>query len=367
MLQIKGKFRLIYSAVIIFLAGGYIHAQEHPQQKKSLSAFPIFMYDSDIGFGYGGKVKLVDYLARQESLDLILFNSSKGERWYVLTFSIPDFEIRQGEKYGLSLDIKAEYDKYLKYYFYGYGADSLKENESTFTYEKKELQLTLGRGFTDHVVVEASYFFRSVRYFNVSENQTFTEILQNVGDRFSPYVSLLLRYDTSDSRIHPRHGFSLWWQNDLAGTWLGNQEANFNRMTLDFRKYFLLFGQHDVVAVRGLIQKISGSAIPQFEMPVLGGGSTLTALRGYRMNRFIDKGKWLLNVEYRFPIWKKLGGNIFFEAGSVWPSLAELFSHPVHADVGWGLRYYLQDFLVRFDMGISREGVGIYFNFGHIF
>jgi len=361
------KLLLIWSVAIIVFACGNIIAEEQSGSKKSLSAFPVLMYDSDIGVGYGGKIKFVNYLTRQESLDLILFNSTKGERWYVLNFSIPDFEIRQGKKYGLSLDIKAEYDKYLKYYFYGFGGNSKRENESTFTYEKKELQLTLGRGFTEKVVIEASYFFKSVRYFNVSDSQAFTEDLQNVGDLFSPYVALLLRFDTSDSRIHPSRGYSLWWQNDFAGAWTGNQEADYFRMTLDFRKYFLLFGQHDVVAVRGLIQKISGSDIPQFEMPVLGGGSSQTALRGYRMNRFMDKGKWLMNAEYRFPIWKKLGGNIFFEAGSVWPTLGELFSNPVHADVGWGLRYYLQDFLVRFDIGISREGMGIYFNFGHIF
>ena len=58
---------------------------------------PILMYDNDIGFGYGGKVKFVDYLGKKESFDLILFNSSKGERWYVFTFSMPDLEIRQGK------------------------------------------------------------------------------------------------------------------------------------------------------------------------------------------------------------------------------------------------------------------------------
>jgi hypothetical protein len=39
----------------------------------------------------------------------------------------------------------------------------------------------------------------------------------------------------------------------------------------------------------------------------------------------------------------------------------------IAVDVGWGLRYYLRNFVVRFDMGLSREGEGIYFNFGHIF
>ena len=46
----------------------------------SWSLFPILMYDTDIGYGYGAKAKFVNYLSRKESFDLILFNSSKGER-----------------------------------------------------------------------------------------------------------------------------------------------------------------------------------------------------------------------------------------------------------------------------------------------
>jgi hypothetical protein len=31
------------------------------------------------------------------------------------------------------------------------------------------------------------------------------------------------------------------------------------------------------------------------------------------------------------------------------------------------LRIYLPDFVVRVDVGFSKEGMGLYFNFGHIF
>jgi outer membrane protein assembly factor BamA len=138
-------------------------------------------------------------------------------------------------------------------------------------------------------------------------------------------------------------------------------------MALDMRKYLLLFGQRDVLAFRALIQKISGEKIPLFEMSVLGGGSTMEAMRGYKLNRFLDKGKLLMNIEYRFPLWKKLGGNLFLDGGCVWPSWSNIKLNKIAVDVGWGLRYYLQNFVVRFDMGWSQEGTGIYFNFGHVF
>jgi outer membrane protein assembly factor BamA len=335
--------------------------RETAKNEKSLSVFPILMYDTDIGVGYGGKAKFVNYLSKKESFDFIVFNSSKGERWYVFTFSIPDIEIRQGKRYPFSFDLIAEY------YFYGMGPASEKGNQTIFTFEKKELQLTLGRGFSPRLVMEGSYIFKSVRYFDIAKDKSFTETLEEVGEQFSPFVSLVIRYDTSDSQIHPKKGFRFLFQNDFAAKALGNKNVRYYRYTLDFRKYTLLFGRNDVLAFRTLIQKIEGRGIPLFELSVLGGASTMNAMRGYKLNRFNDKGKFLLNVEYRFPVWKKLGGNIFVDGGSVWPSWSKINFHKVAVDIGWGLRYYLQNFVVRFDMGVSKEGVGICFRFDHIF
>ena len=334
---------------------------------KSLSAFPILMYDTDIGYGYGAKAKFVNYLSRKESFDLILFNSSKGERWYVFTFSIPDFEIRQRKKYSFSFDLKAEYDKYLKYFYYGRGPDSRKEDVSEFTFRKTEVMLTLGRGITPFVVVEGGYVFKDVEYLKIEEDSPFSGLLKGVGHKFSPFVFFVLRFDTSDSQIHPKEGFRFLLQNDFAAGFLGNKNAEFHRMTLDFRKYLCLLGKSDVLAFRTLIQKISGSKIPLFEMSVLGGASILNAMRGYKLNRFLDHGKFLVNIEYRFPLFWRIGGNLFVDGGSVWPSWGKIDLSRTALNAGWGLRYYLKNFIVRFDMGFSKEGTGIYFNFNHVF
>ncbi len=102
-------------------------------------------------------------------------------------------------------------------------------------------------------------------------------------------------------------------------------------------------------------------------MATLGGGSTMTAMRGFVLNRFLDRNKILVNTEYRFPIWKKFGGNLLIDTGKVIPSFKDLNFKNWKINYGWGLRYYLKNFVVRFDMGFSNEGTGIYFNFGHLF
>jgi outer membrane protein assembly factor BamA len=341
--------------------------QPSPETKKSFSGFPILMYDSDIGFGYGGKGKFVNYLGRKESFDLILFNSSKGERWYVFTFSIPDTEIRQGKRYGLSFDLRAEYDKYIKYKFYGIGPDSVKDDETIASYLKEELSLTFGHGFSPNFILEGAYVLRQYKTFNVEPDQPFSDVLSAEGKKFSPYLSLTLRYDTSNSQIHPTRGVRFLFQNDFAGRAVGNKVGKYYRLTLDLRSYNRLFFPRAVLAVRALVQQVSGSNIPLWDLSALGGGSTPSAMRGYALNRFMDKGKFLTCAEFRFPIWKRIGGNLFGEGGLVWPSWGAIQLKKAVFDGGWGLRYYLTNFVARFDMGFSREGIGIYFNFGHLF
>jgi outer membrane protein assembly factor BamA len=340
-----------------------------PGSYRSWSPFPIVMYDTDIGFGYGGRVKFVDYFKKKESLDLIAFNSTKGERWYVFTFSIPDLEIRQGHRYGLSFDLKAEYDKYLDYYFYGLGPGTPESNKTLLTHETIDVLATFGRGLTRRLVVEAAYAFRWLRYTDPREGP-FQEDIAALADRgrvFAPYLSFALRYDTSDSQIHPTRGLRLILQDDWSGRFMGSQDAAFNRVTVDVRKYQRVFGAKDVFAVRALAQYVAGDNIPLFDHASLGGGNVNTAMRGYPLNRFLDKGKFLVNAEYRFPIVWRLGGNVFCDTGTVWPSLKAIDLGALAFDAGVGLRFYMPDFVVRVDVAWSGEGMGLYFNFGQVF
>jgi len=335
--------------------------------KRSLSVFPILMYDSNIGIGYGGKARAVDYLGSRESFDLILFNSSKGERWYVLAFSLPDFEIRQGKSYALGLDLKAEYDMYLKYAYYGAGSRSTEDDRTSFSMEKSELRVCLSRGFRDDLVLEFGAALKRVRFSNISSARPFSLDLEAVGSQLLWEYFLALRFDTSDSRIHPLRGFRGMLQADAAPGRLGNKHADFLRLTLDLRGFRRLWGERDVLAGRLLVQNVTGPRIPLYDLSALGGAGEMSVLRGYALGRFLDRSKLLINLEYRIPIWKRLGGVLFLDAGTVGPSPAGLDVGALKIGKGGGLRYYLKNFLVRFDIGFGREGIGIYFNFGHVF
>jgi outer membrane protein assembly factor BamA len=122
--------------------------------------------------------------------------------------------------------------------------------------------------------------------------------------------------------------------------------------------------QHTVLAWRLGFSSIRGNQIPIQLLLPLGGSRTL---RGYPLGRFIDHTAGLTNIELRFPIYSRIGGVLGIDAGRVWPSPDKLSLNNWHSNLVAGLRYYLDTYIVRVDFGLSRETLGIYFNFNHIF
>lgn len=93
------KFLTIISFLFLLESLGKELIAQTDSLRANVEALPILSYDSDVGFGYAGKLFLFDVLKTKESFDLILFNSTKEEQWYKFVYSIPDFESRQGKNF----------------------------------------------------------------------------------------------------------------------------------------------------------------------------------------------------------------------------------------------------------------------------
>ncbi|HSD63268.1 MAG TPA: hypothetical protein VLB50_05690, partial [Ignavibacteriaceae bacterium] len=89
--------------------------------------------------------------------------------------------------------------------------------------------------------------------------------------------------------------------------------------------------------------------------------------RGFSQDRFLDKGSALINLELRYPIWRRFGGIIGVDAGRVFASYRNFTFNNWNLSPVAGLRFYMNNFVVRADLGISSETIGFYLNFGHIF
>ena len=334
-------------------------------EKGRLDPFPIATYDSDIGFGYGAKLFLLNQFRAGESFDVTLFNSSKGERWYRFVFSLPDFELRQGRIYPLALDLVIDYDKYIKNNFFGIGNESVYGDRETYTREPLDINLTLSRGFSRRLVGQLGFRYKTVRNFNFAPGSRLRELPPALNAGRVDYTSIFSnwRFDSRDSYINPSSGLVLQGELEWAPrSSLGN--VAFVRSAFWVQAYSTLFFPKTVLALRLGAQELFGKDLPAQVLLPLGGSSSL---RGSTQDRYLGKSAVLANAELRFPIFWRLSAVVGLDAGKVWQSLAkfDLAAWAVNPTVG--LRFVMNTFVVRFDVGFGKECTGVYFNFGHLF
>lgn len=336
-----------------------------PYSESTFEPLPIVSYDTDVGFGYGAKAFLLNSLSLNESFDFTFFNSTKGERWYRFVFSIPDFELRQGKIYPLAFDFVVDYDKWIKNSFFGVGNSSKFEAREFYTKEPLEIITTLSRGFTQQLVASAGLKYKMIRNFNFSDTSKLrdTPPVQNASGAYYTSIFTTFRYDKRNSFINPSEGSVFQLEAEYAPkSRLSN--VNFLRIAGTFQNYYVLFYPKTIFAVRLAAQRLEGNNLPVQVLMSVGGNNNL---RGSPQDRYLDKFSVITNAELRFPIYWRFGGIVGYDIGKVWSSPTKFDLTRWSANPTIGLRFFMETFVVRADIGFGKETAGFYFNFGHIF
>jgi len=165
------------------------------------------------------------------------------------------------------------------------------------------------------------------------------------------FALLGLRQDTTDSHIAPQRGGILNLANEYAPTFLGSG-LQFVQSVLDWRRYQAIGDSKIVAAGRvkfGLIQPIqSTTQIPISRLFFSGGANSV---RGYQLDYLGPRnlsgdpvgGETVLefSLEGRFPlpIYEKIGGVVFLDAGNVFSRIHNLDLGQLKYSPGLGLRY----------------------------
>jgi outer membrane protein assembly complex protein YaeT len=160
-----------------------------------------------------------------------------------------------------------------------------------------------------------------------------------------------VRQDTTDSHIAPQRGGILDLANQYAPTFLGSG-LQFVQSVLDWRRYQVINDSKFVAAGRvrfGVIQPIqSTTQIPISRLFFSGGANSV---RGYKLDYLGPRnlsgdpvgGEAVLefSLEGRFPlpIYEKIGGVVFIDAGNVFPRIHNLDLGQLKYSPGFGLRY----------------------------
>jgi outer membrane protein assembly complex protein YaeT len=165
------------------------------------------------------------------------------------------------------------------------------------------------------------------------------------------YALLGLRQDTADNHIEPHRGGIMNLANEFAPTFLGSG-LQFVQSVMDYRRYHAIGDTKFVAAGRvrfGIIQPIQSThQIPISRLFFSGGANSV---RGYKLDYLGPRnasndptgGEAVLefSLEGRFPlpIYDKIGGVVFIDAGNVFPRIHNLDLGQLKYSPGVGLRY----------------------------
>jgi outer membrane protein assembly factor BamA len=170
-------------------------------------------------------------------------------------------------------------------------------------------------------------------------------------------IGLVMSWDSRDSIFFPRQGKYCQTYAKFFGRYL-KSDYLFQRFNINYRQYFPFFSSH-ALAVQATINVITGK--PAFQMLSLLGGQSL--MRGYYRGRYRDKDMIAVQLEYRMPVWRRLGLVGFFGCGDVSDRLSQFRLESFKMTGGVGARYRIQrqqGSNLRLDLGFSRESSGVY-------
>jgi outer membrane protein assembly factor BamA len=177
-----------------------------------------------------------------------------------------------------------------------------------------------------------------------------------------PFLALELR----DLPADPREG-SFHFASFEVGSSALLGRVNFVKFRLE-DSWFIPWPPPTVLAVShrlGLAAPYGGTEDLVIEDRFKAGGST--TIRGYKEDRvgpLDDNGNpergdllLILNLEWRFPIWRWLGGVTFFDVGTVTPKVSDFSFSELFPGIGAGLRITTPIGPIRLDVGYGLRQV----------
>jgi outer membrane protein insertion porin family len=208
------------------------------------------------------------------------------------------------------------------------------------------------------------YRLESVRYSNVDPSLAASDVTP--GQQFIGSITPVLSLDRRDDPLDPKRGSLTQVLVETGSRYLGS-DVEFVKGRLETRWFFNWPGP-TVIAVAGRL----GLAAPYGGTPALaiqdrffaGGASTIRGYREDRVGPLDARGNpeggnatAILNLEWRFPIWRWFGGAVFIDTGTVTPEVSGLKLDTFRTGTGGGLRIKTPVGPIRVDVGYALQPI----------
>lgn len=178
-------------------------------------------------------------------------------------------------------------------------------------------------------------------------------------------LGLVAEWDSRNHSFQPNGGNRSVLRTNFSREDFG-AEREYDTYALFFNQYHKGFRDQDVFAWRASVCKTSNDT-PFFERCQFGSSNDL---RGYAIGRYYDDAMYAAQVEYRAPLWWRLGAVAFAGVGSVASSFSDLGSSDTLAAGGVGLRILAsqdQKLNVSIDVAWGKDESTFYVYVGEAF
>ncbi len=321
--------------------------------RQPIMIFPFGFYDTVSGFSAGASFLDFNLFGTGAAIGVTAMYSFSNCFAAQLTASSPS------PIPATSLDFGLSYDGFPKRYF-GMGNATVLQDARLYSWKSFEASMAASTTVLPTVTATLSPL---VEY-------SVVDGVSNVTGDGGGLMTLLraeVAHDTRDLPTEPWYGDYEAIAAGISSAYLGS-EFRYCSLDADFR-YFLSIFHHHVLAARLLLKNTFGDA-PFYAMPSFGG---LSIGRGFQPDRFIGNFGFFGQLEYRFPVWSIIGGDLFLDAGQVCGDYGQLRFDAFHLSGGAGLRFaFSERSIISLDVGfdgepLSPEGFTVIIRSGHAF
>jgi outer membrane protein assembly factor BamA len=325
---------------------------------------PMVIYNSIVGAR--GTVNFFRYDPGGRELRAIASWSQEIERRFQFSYVDPAFG---NGRY--SVAVSAGYFKNATVRFFGFGPGTVQDDETNYTAPETRASWKFGIHANEVTQIAVSQRFRHMQAIQRGATE-----LPFTATRF-PSVSgadgatilgerITFYYDTRNNLVTPTDGMAITAYAEMNHNFHPGAEPLYSRYGIEIKKLFPSESKRAILVVRGDFQATIGSNVPFFEQSSLGGQNNL---RGYGVDRFIDKQLVAFSVEERIHILRmRLAGVMaefeiapFVDTGQVFNSFKDVSFKEYRVTPGIGFRGIIRPNVVgRIDYGYSKEGGAIF-------
>jgi outer membrane protein assembly factor BamA len=325
---------------------------------------PMLIHNSIVGTR--GAINLFHYEPGGREIRFIASAAEKIERKVLFSYTDPAFS--QGR---YSLNFSATFFKNATARFFGLGEATSVSEQTNYTAREGRVSWRFGVHVNEVTQISVGQRFRQVSLQRGATDLPFT------GDEFPSVAGVqgetlifgnraTFHYDTRNSLVSPTDGMAVTAYAEVNQNIRNGDHPIYSRYEFEVKKLFPSESKRAILIVRADLQATIGDQVPFFEQSSLGGQNNL---RGYGVDRFIDKNLVAWSIEERIHVLRtKIAGATadfevapFLDTGQVFNDYKDVTFHNYRMTPGIGFRGLVRPNVVgRVDYGYSREGGAVF-------